>query len=125
MTLLLSHPFPSVDKRRCFIFSSILPGVRLRRLTAWVARVWVHVPVSLAERETLLDDFCAAALWQPIYFRWRPSLPDAGDDHVLELAIACGAEHRVTHNIRDFQRGDLTFSWPRFGTPAQHLKIVR
>ncbi len=31
MTVLLSHSVPSVDKRRCFIFASFLPGVRLRR----------------------------------------------------------------------------------------------
>jgi predicted nucleic acid-binding protein len=86
--------------------------------------LWRGVPVSLAERETLLDDFCAAALWQPVYFRWRPNLPDPGDDHVLELAIACGAEHLVTHNARDFQRGELSFGWPRIVTPKQHLKIV-
>jgi predicted nucleic acid-binding protein len=86
--------------------------------------LWLGVPVSLGERETLLDDFCAAALWQPVYFRWRPNLPDPGDDLVLELAIACGAEHLVTHNARDFQRGELYFGWPRIVTPAQHLKVV-
>ena len=86
--------------------------------------LWVDVPVSAQERETLLDDFCAAALWQPVYFRWRPNLPDPSDDHVVELAIACGAEHLVTHNTRDFRRGELSFSWPRFVTPAQHLEVV-
>ena len=40
--------------------------------------LWRRVPVTAEEREALLDDFCAAALWQPIYFRWRPNLPDAG-----------------------------------------------
>jgi uncharacterized protein len=47
--------------------------------------LWRGVPVTPAEREMLLDDFCAAAVWQPIYFRWRPNLPDAADDHVLEV----------------------------------------
>jgi len=86
--------------------------------------LWRGVPITAAEREALLDDFCAAAVWQPVYFRWRPNLPDAGDDHVLELAIASGAEHLVTHNTRDFARGELKFSLPRVVTPAQHLKIV-
>src|ERR1019366_6991117 len=36
--------------------------------------LWRDVPVTAAEREALLDDFCAAAIWQPIYFRWRPNL---------------------------------------------------
>jgi hypothetical protein len=41
--------------------------------------------VTTAERELLLDDFCAAARWQAVYFRWRPNLPDADDDHVLSF----------------------------------------
>ena len=76
-------------------------------------------------RGALLDDFCAAAIWQPIYFRWRPNLPDADDDHALELAIAGGVEHLVTHNTRDFGRGELRFALPRVVTPAQHLRIVK
>jgi predicted nucleic acid-binding protein len=87
--------------------------------------LWRGGPVTTAERESLLDDFCAAAIWQPIYFRWRPNLPDADDDHVLELSIAGGVEHLVTHNVRDFGRGELKFALPLVVTPAQHLKIVK
>jgi predicted nucleic acid-binding protein len=35
------------------------------------ASLWRCVPVTAAEREALLDDFCATAIWQPVYFRWR------------------------------------------------------
>ena len=87
--------------------------------------LWRGVPVTMAEREALLDDFCAVATWQPVYFRWRPNLSDADDNHVLELAIAGGVEHLVTHNPRDFAHGELKFPVPRVVTPAQHLKIVK
>ena len=39
---------------------------------------------------------------QPIYFLWRPLLPDPKDDMVLELGIASGATHIVTFNHKDF-----------------------
>jgi predicted nucleic acid-binding protein len=87
--------------------------------------LWRGLPVTAAERETLLDDFCAAAVWQPVYFRWRPNLQDPSDDHVLELAIAGGVQHLVTHNTGDFARGELKFPMPRVVTPAHHLKIVK
>ena len=86
--------------------------------------LWEGVPVSRQEREILFDDFCAAACWQIIYFRWRPNLPDASDDHVWELAVACGAEHLVTHNTRDFRQAELRFSMPQVVTPAEHLKKI-
>jgi predicted nucleic acid-binding protein len=40
---------------------------------------------------------------QEIHFLWRPFLPDADDDMVLELAFAAGCSHIITHNERDFQ----------------------
>jgi hypothetical protein len=67
----------------------------------------------------------AAVQSPPIYFRWRPNLPDAEDDPVSELAIAGGVEHLVTHNPHDFGRGELKFNSPRVVTLAQHLKIVK
>jgi len=87
--------------------------------------VWRDAPVSAVEREALLEDFCAAAIWQPICFRRRPNLPDPADDHVLELAMAGGVEHLVTHNTGDFARGELKFLSPRVVTPAQHLRIAK
>ena len=87
--------------------------------------LWQGAVVTPAEREALLDDFCAAAVWQSVYFRWRLNLPDPDDDHVLELAIAGGVEHLVTHNTRDLGRRELRFAVPRVVTSAQHLKIVK
>jgi predicted nucleic acid-binding protein len=49
-----------------------------------------------------LDSFCAVAREAPIYFRWRPFLTDPGDDLLFECALAAGASHIVTHNVRDF-----------------------
>lgn len=40
---------------------------------------------------------------QEIHFLWRPFLPDSDDDMVLELALAAGCEHIITHNTVDFR----------------------
>jgi putative PIN family toxin of toxin-antitoxin system len=59
---------------------------------------------------------------QEIHFLWRPFLPDADDDMVLELAIAAGCRHIITHNVKDFhgseQVGVTALS------PREFLKLI-
>jgi putative PIN family toxin of toxin-antitoxin system len=52
--------------------------------------------------DDFLDFVCHVAFRQSIFFLWRPYLPDAKDDMVLELAVAAGSEAIITHNVRDF-----------------------
>jgi hypothetical protein len=40
-----------------------------------------------------------------VHYRWRPNLPDEGDNHALELAVAGGDAPIVTFNRRDFRGG--------------------
>lgn len=43
----------------------------------------------------------------PIYFRLRPNLKDTDDDMVFECCVNYAADYLVTHNVRDFRRGEL------------------
>jgi predicted nucleic acid-binding protein len=86
--------------------------------------MWEDVPVTRKEREAILDALCAVAGWQNVWMPWRPNLPDPDDDHVYELALACHAEHLVTHNTKDFIAGESLFPRPVIVTPSQHLKSV-
>jgi hypothetical protein len=60
---------------------------------------------------------------QEIHFLWRPFLPDADDDMVLEVAFAGGCRYLVTHNVTDFHRAE------QLGvtaiTPRDFLKQIR
>jgi predicted nucleic acid-binding protein len=64
-----------------------------------------YVDAGLYENQDI-DDFlnfvCRVAFRQSIFFLWRPYLPDAKDDMVLELAVAAGCEAIITHNVKDF-----------------------
>jgi len=55
----------------------------------------------------LVDDFLdyvvTVANRRRIFFRWRPGLPDPGDNFVLELAVASCARYVVTFNTKDFE----------------------
>lgn len=79
--------------------------------------------LTAAERQELLDIFLACCRWTRIYYGWRPNLRDEDDNHLVELAVAGGASHIVTHNLRDLRAGELLF--PEFSavTPAQFLKL--
>jgi putative PIN family toxin of toxin-antitoxin system len=50
----------------------------------------------------IVDYICSIAILQDIFFLWRPILRDAGDDMVLELAVAARCDAVITHNVRDF-----------------------
>ena len=77
--------------------------------------------LSAAERNELLDIFLASCRWTRIYFGWRPNLRDEGDNHLVELAVAGGAEFIVTHNIRHLKSMELKFDGLAIATPAQLL----
>jgi putative PIN family toxin of toxin-antitoxin system len=57
---------------------------------------------SAAAVTDVIDYFCSVGKHQSIFFLWRPCLPDASDDMVLELAVAAECSAIVTHNRRDF-----------------------
>jgi putative PIN family toxin of toxin-antitoxin system len=74
------------------------------------------------ERDELLDVFLSVCQWTRIYFGWRPNLPDEGDNHLVELAIAGGAEFVVTRNLRDFSRMELRFPALKILAPEAFLQ---
>jgi hypothetical protein len=82
---------------------------------------FARAPLSPAEREAALDALMSACLWTPVYDLWRPNLPDAGDDHLVELALAGGAAWIVTADIRDLGRGELRFDHLSVGTAGAFL----
>jgi predicted nucleic acid-binding protein len=74
------------------------------------------------EITAFIDSVLHFAVEAPVYFRWRPLLPDPGDDLIFECALAAGACHIITFNTADFQ------SLPPLGisvvTPAQYLRLL-
>ena len=44
-----------------------------------------------------------------LLYLWRPNLRDEIDNHLLELAVAAGAETIITANKRDFVNNELRF----------------
>src|ERR1700730_5256979 len=60
---------------------------------------------------------------QEIHFLWRPFLPDADDDMVLELAFAAGCRHIITHNVGDFIGSEKLGATAL--SPREFLNLIR
>lgn len=88
------------------------------------ADLFANCRLSVAERNELFDIFLARCRWTRIYFGWRPNLPDEADNHLVELAVAGGANHIVTRNVRDLRAQQLKFPGLSVTTPGQFLKEV-
>jgi len=85
-------------------------------------RMLADLGVSGSHLSDILDYLCSVAIHRPVFFLWRPTLPDPKDDMVLELAVDASAEIIVTFNTRDFLGVD------RFGirvmTPREYLQQI-
>ena len=88
------------------------------------ADVFVGSRLAAGERNELLDVFFSLCRWTRVYYGWRPNLPDEADNHLVELAVAGGAEFIVTRNLRDLQRMELRFPQFRVVSPEGFLKEI-
>jgi len=61
-----------------------------------------NLQVTATAVRDVIDFHCAVAERHPIFFLWRPYLPDPKDDLVLELAVKGQCDLIITYNTRDF-----------------------
>ena len=86
------------------------------------AELFARCRLSAREREELFDIYLACCRWTRVYFLWRPNLSDESDNHLVELAVAGGAQAIVTRNKRDFVSTELRFEDLAVLTPAECLR---
>ncbi len=79
-------------------------------------------PLSSDEVTELLNAFYCMCHWMPVYYLWRPNLPDNDDNFLVELAIAGNATCIVTNNIKDIKSSELTFKDLKVLTPKELLR---
>jgi predicted nucleic acid-binding protein len=77
-----------------------------------------------AERQAVLNAFLSVCRWVKVYSLWRPNLRDEADNHLIELAVAGGAEAIITKNVRDFQDAELVFPSLRILRPEELLSEI-
>lgn len=116
-----------------FALVSSIPAAGFRFcLSVGLYAEWQEVlcrPENLPEHTTVDDALAflrylaSQAHLQEIHFLWRPFLPDADDDMVLELAVAAGCRYIITHNVADY-RGSEQFGIAVVA-PSRFLKLMR
>ena len=79
-------------------------------------------PLTPDELRELLNAYYSVCEWVPIYYLWRPNLPDEGDNFLIELAVAGNAYCVVTNNVRDIKTSELIFPGLHIITPEQFLR---
>ena len=80
------------------------------------------IGLSYQDVDDVLDYLCSVAGLHDVFYLWRPFLPDADDDMLLELAVEACCNRIVTFNLKDFAGIE------RFGvravTPREFLQEI-
>jgi predicted nucleic acid-binding protein len=74
--------------------------------------------------QAILDAIAAVTEPVTLDYLWRPTLPDADDDMVLETAVNGRADALVTFDPRDFSLAMMTFAI-RIQSPAEAVAWIR
>ena len=85
-------------------------------------RVCTGGALSGDDIDSVIHFLCANANLRPIFFLWRPLLPDPKDAFVLELAVESRADFLLPFNVRDF--GDAERFGVRVISPREFLAII-
>ena len=51
---------------------------------------------------TFWTGFSSGVGGRPVFYRWRPFLPDPKDDFVMEVAVESQCDFIITFNTKDF-----------------------
>lgn len=87
------------------------------------AALFAASSLSAGERDEALDAFLSRARWVEVFYAWRPNLPDEGDNHLIELAVAGQAQVIISRNLSDLTRGELRFPGLQILPPEQCLEV--
>ena len=79
-------------------------------------------PLRAEEIRDLLSAYYSVCTWVPIYYLWRPNLPDDSDNFLIELALAGNSRTIVTNNVKDLRAAELKFDELRILKPRQLLR---
>lgn len=78
---------------------------------------------TTVEAEQFLDALFSVSTWIEIYYTWRPNLPDEGDNFLIELAVAGGANCIISKNGKDLKHGELLFPQLKIYRPNEFMNV--
>jgi len=105
---------------------SVLPAVTVPLVLEYeevLARPGALPHLSRKEIRDFVDWWVSRSTTHAVHFLWRPLLPDPKDDMVLEAAIAAGAKHIVSFNLRHLEPCLKLGIKPV--SPAEYLKLTK
>jgi len=82
------------------------------------------ITISAQAKDAVLKALAFYADEVSIFYRVRPNLKHENDNMVFECAVNYNARYIVTHNLTDFQTGDLASYLVEIITPQTFLREV-